>query len=1105
MSAHKATLMLAALCCSAVALLPATASAAPAPAWTLSVTPMPANFVPAANPKPEYFVIATNVGAAPTTAEAAVIEATLPEGLVPTKVTGVNSDLGASTKPECKIEGQKITCETTEAVGSDRRFEALIAVEVGAAEGTYDLQASVKGGGAKQAVSTTFPTRVQTDPLDFAFLPGSKAPLTEEDGSPTEFAGSHPFQQTVTFAFPTSNPGDGITNSGHPRNLSIELPHGMLGNPAASRVLCTEAQLVGSEGCPEDSQIGIVDITTLAGDVGNNAVSPSPLYNMVPPPGKVAEIATNVAAAGIFVHIFAGLRSEGDYGVRTTTPDMIAFGTQPIFGIQAQIWGNPSAEAHDAIRGVCLEVPDTCEEVTRGETAFLTAPGDCPVKPSLYELHADTWEEPAPLFQEHRAFYESADLAGNPVEIKECGALDFEPTIQARPTTNRTDSPSGLDFRLHQPQDTNVNSRSTAALKDVAVHFPVGLAVNPAQAAGLDVCTEAQVGFKEEVAGQPRFFEAPQSCPEASKLGTVEATSPVLVARNEDQEVEEDPESKKPILEPVHGSIYLAKPFANPFDSLVAVYLVIEDPRTGIVAKLAGEGDLNEGNGQISTYFKENPEAPIEDISVHLFGGARGALTTPPACKSYETQATLTPWSAPEGKDKQPVDSFQPTAAPNDGACPATEAQMPNAPKLSANTSRPSAGAFASLLFKLTREDGTQRLERIESTLPTGVSAKLAGLAQCSEGAIAKAKSREAVNQGAAELADPSCPVASEIGTVVAAAGSGPNPYYAQGHAYLAGPYKGAPLSAVTIVPAVAGPFDLGAVVARVALYLDSTTAQVRAASDPLPTILHGVPVDLRSVALRAERPDFTLNPTSCDEKSFAGTAVSSLGSPAPLFQRFQVGGCKSLSYKPKLKVNLFGPIHRGGHPRLRATFTAKPGEANTARISFALPKSEFIDQAHFRTICTRVQFAANHCPAGSVYGHMKATSPLVDYAVEGPIYLRSSSHKLPDVVAALRGPARQPVEVDLDGRVDSVNGGIRTIFEVVPDLPVTKAIVSLQGGKKGLFQNSTNICKGTHRATLKLNGQNGKVADSKPNLIAQCPKGKGKGAKGNGGAKHKR
>jgi hypothetical protein len=1102
MSARKATLIGAALCCSVAALLPAIASAAPVPAWTLSVTPMPANFVPAANPKPEYFVIATNIGAAPTTSEEAVIEATLPGELVPTKVSGVNSDLGSTTKPECKIEGQAITCKTTEAVGSGRRLMALIAVEVNAPEGTYDLQASVKGGGGGQ-VTTVFPTQVQTKPLAFDVLPGFKGPLTNEDGTPTKLAGSHPFQQTITFALPTSNPGDGITNSGHPRNLNIELPHGMLGNPAASKVLCTEAQLVGSEGCPEDSQVGIIDITTLAGEVGINAVSPSPLYNMVPPPGSVAEIATNVAAAGIFVHIFGEVRSESDYGIRTLTPDMIAFGTQPIFGAQAQIWGNPSAEAHDAIRGVCLEVDDVCDEVTRTETAFLTAPGDCPEKPSLYEIHTDTWEEPAPPFTEHRAFYESADLAGNPVETEKCGDLEFEPSFQARPTTNRADSPTGLDFQLHQPQDTAVDSRTTAASKDVAIHFPVGLAVNPAQAAGLDACSEAQIGFKEKVGGQPRFFEAPQSCPAASKLGTVQASSPILIARNEDHEVEEDAEGN-PVLEPLQGSIYLAKPFANPFGSLVAVYLVIEDPKTGIVAKLAGEGELNEANGQISTYFKENPEAPIEDISVHLFGGSRGALITPPTCKSYETTSTLTPWSAPEGKDAHPTDSFGPTAAPNGGGCPTTEAQMPNAPKLSADTTPPSAGAFATLRFKVSREDGSQRLERIESTLPTGVSAKLAGVGQCSEADIAKAKSREAVNQGAAELADPSCPAASRVGTVIASAGAGPNPYSTQGHAYLAGPYKGAPLSAVVIVPAVAGPFDLGSVVARVALYLDPTTGQVRAVSDPLPTILHGVPVDLRSTSLLVDRSNFTINPTSCDEKSFGGAAISSLGQAAPLFERFQVGGCKSLPYKPKLKVNLFGPINRGAHPRLRAVFSAKPGEANTARISFALPRSEFIDQAHFRTICTRVQFAANQCPAGSVYGQMKATSPLVDYAVEGPIYLRSSSHKLPDVVAALKGPASQPVEFDLDGRVDSVNGGIRTIFETVPDLPVTKAIVSMQGGKKGLFQNSTNICKGTHRATLKLNGQNGKTADSKPKIVAQCAK-KGKGGKGKGGAKHKR
>jgi hypothetical protein len=298
----------------------------------------------------------------------------------------------------------------------------------------------------------------------------------------------------------------------------------------------------------------------------------------------------------------------------------------------------------------------------------------------------------------------------------------------------------------------------------------------------------------------------------------------------------------------------------------------------------------------------------------------------------------------------------------------------------------------------------------------------------------------------------------------------------------------------VSIAPAVAGPFDLGAVVIQSALYLDPTTAQARIVSDPLPAILQGVPVDLRSVAVRANRPDFSLNPTSCAEKSFGGQVLSTLGSPAPLFERFQVGGCSSLPFRPKMKVNLYGPAHRGAHPRLKSVFTAGPGEANTAKVSFTLPRSEFIDQGHFRTICTRVQFAVAQCPAGSVYGHVIAYTPLLDYPLEGAAYLRSSNHKLPDLVIALRGPASQPIAIDAVGRVDSVRGGLRVRFEEVPDAPLSRLVVSTQGAKKGLFQNSTNICRGTHRATLKLDAQSGKVSDSQPKLVAQCGKGKGGG-----------
>jgi hypothetical protein len=1079
------------------ALLPASAQAA-TPAWSLALSPMPSNFAPAASPEPEYLAAATNIGGAPT-GSTSTMKLSLPPGFTPTAVQVTPPELN----PTCTIAGQEVKCATSEPIPAGELFLVQVKVAVSATEGeVLTTTASISGGGAAQEVKASSPTPVQAGPVPFDFLPGFNAPTTDEDGNALTLAGSHPYQQTVSFNLPTFEPGEELTNAGHPRDLWNELPRGLLGDPAASKVLCTEVQLTGQEGCPPASQVGLVDVTTAIGR-GNNGVGVSPLYNMVPPPGSVAELATDVAGGGIFAHIFAGVRSDSDYGIEAMTPDLLAFGTIPIFGVQAQIWGDPSAAAHDAVRE-CKATPGNCP-VTHGETALLTLPGDCPGHPLGFEALADSWEEPFPAFERREAFYEGADLVGNPVQTEDCGDLPFEPTIESHPTTNFTDSSSGLEFTLHQPQDVKLAQRSTAALRDAAIRFPAGLTVNPAQASGLGACTEAQVGFLgeveegEEEEGRLDFSKDPQSCPDSAKIGSLEAISPALVTRNEKHEVEEDVEGN-PVPEPLHGSVYLAKPFANPFGSLVAVYLVVEDEKTGIVAKLAGEGELDPKTGQITTYVEESPELPLEDFKVRIFGGARGAFITPPVCGKYTTESELVPWSAPEGEEAFPEASFQATQAPGGGPCPTTEAQMPNAPKLDAGTLNPTAGAYSPLIFKISREDGSQRLSRIESTLPRGVIAKLAGISTCSEADIAKARSREEPEKGALEQADPSCPANSQIGTVVGGAGAGPNPYYTTGHAYLAGPYKGAPVSIVAIVPAVAGPFDLGTVVSRIAVYIDPVTAEVRAVSDPLPTILDGVPLDLRSVALRADRPGFSLNPTSCAVKSFGGQAISTLGAAAPLSERFQVGGCKSLPYKPKMNVRLFGPIHRGGHPRLKAVLTAKPGEANTSKVSFAFPKSEFIDQAHFRTICTRVQFAANQCPAGSVYGNVKVTSPLVDYTLEGPAYLRSSTHKLPDLVVALHGPPSQPIEIDAAGQVDSVNGGLRVRFEEVPDAPVTKLIFNAQGAKKGLFQNSTNICKGTHRATLKLDAQSGKVSDSQPKLVPQCKGAKPKKAKGKGG-----
>jgi len=1095
-------LLACALCLGALAAAPAAAQADSA-AWQLTLTPIPAN--PAPGGEAEFFAVATNLGAQAAEGSTLGLSITLPAGIQPLSYQALNRDPAAGENPSCAIAATTVSCQTDEAVGSGRLLLLKVRAAVSAPEGHYEAGAAVSGGGGGEA-DAAIALAVQDEALPFGFLAGFSAPLSEADGSATTLAGAHPYQATIEFGFPTKKPGVVPTNSGHPRDVSVQLPRGLLGDPAANRVLCDEAHLVLDE-CPKGSQVGLAEITSLLTEE-MPTVFVSPLYDMVPPPGSPAVIGVDAANVGIFAHVFAKVRTASDYGVSADLSDILAFPGQPIFNVQSQLWGDPSSEAHDKIRDTCLEEAGDCgfKEGERSEVPFLTAPGNCSGSPLAFSARADSWEEPSPPFQEREARYRSADLAGDPVSLGGCGELEFKPTIEAQPTTDRADAPSGLDFDLRQPQQAPskdpLSGRATAILKDATISFPEGMSVNPSQAAGLDACTESQVGFAEEVsegeeAGALRFSEDPQSCPDASKIGSVEVASPLLVQRNEAHEAIYSAKGA-PLPEPLKGAVYLAKPYANPFGSLIALYIAVEDPKTGIVAKLAGEGQLDPTSGQIATRFAHNPELPIEDIHVHIFGGDRGALITPPACGAYAAGADLTPWSA-NAPTAHPEGPFSIDEGPGGGPCPASQ---PWAPGLLAGTLSPAAGKYSPLTFKLTRPDGSERLSRIEASLPAGLSAKLAGVAQCSEAEIAKARSREAPDQGAAEIADPSCPAASQVGSVEVAAGAGPNPYRTTGSVYLAGPYEGAPLSFAIITPAVAGPFDLGAVVVRTAVYLDPETAQARAVSDPVPQTVQGIPVDVRSVALHIERPSFSLNPTTCDEEAFTGAATSALGHIAPLFDRFQVGGCRSLPYKPKLSARLFGATHRGAHPRLRAIFTAKAGEANTARISFALPHSEFIDQAHFRTICTRVQFAAKACPKGSIYGHMKAISPLLGYPLQGPVYLRSSSHELPDVVAALHGPAWQPIELDLDGRVDSVHGGVRTIFQTVPDAPVTKAIVTMQGKRKGLFQNSTNICKGRHRATLKLNGQNAKTHDTRPLLKASCHKReKHKGGTGTTGA----
>jgi hypothetical protein len=397
--------------------------------------------------------------------------------------------------------------------------------------------------------------------------------------------------------------------------------------------------------------------------------------------------------------------------------------------------------------------------------------------------------------------------------------------------------------------------------------------------------------------------------------------------------------------------------------------------------------------------------------------------------------------------------------------------------------------------MRLTRRDGDQDLTKFAAKLPPGMVAKLAGTTQCPDAAIAAAKAKT----GLQEQANPSCPASSQIGRVLAGAGVGSVLTYVPGKVYLAGPYNGAPLSVIGIVPAVAGPFDVGVVATRQALRIDPRTAEVRvdeAASDPIPHILAGIPLKVRDIRVYVDKPEFTLNPTSCEPFAVGASlwggganVFSSLDdSPISLSDRFQAANCANLGFKPRLSLKLKGGTRRGAHPALTGTFRPREGDANLRNLVLRLPRSAFLDQAHIRTICTRVQFAANGgngggCPAGAIYGKAKAFSPLISDPLEGPVYLRSSNHNLPDFVAALHGI----IEVEAVARIDSKRGGIRATFEETPDAPLTKVIVNMQGGKRGLIVNSRNLCAAPSRANASFVGHNGRRHQAKPVVRADC------------------
>ncbi|HEU5253087.1 MAG TPA: hypothetical protein VFU16_07170 [Solirubrobacterales bacterium] len=918
------------------------------------------------------------------------------------------------------------------------------------------------------------------------------------DGSVATQAGSHPYALRTRIGWNLKSDPDGWKGQspdGMVRDLVVSLPAGFAGTTVdvprcATANFLELASKSGEEGipnCPDSSAVGTSETILHTG------VFHGPVFNLEPPPGVAVKLGYFVYTTPVIIEV--GVNQEPPYNVVSSLTKIPQ--TSPIYEGFLELWGFPASPAHDSERGHCFvsHEADSCAS-NAPDVPFFTLPTSC-TGPLGIGYATDSWENPGgvlgdgspdladPNWVSGEIFTQNNENPPGPQGLTGCTTLNFKPRITAQPTSRAAQSPTGLDFSLNVNDEGLLSppGRAQSTIRKAVVTLPEGFTTNPSLAEGLVTCSEA------DLARETVNASAGSGCPNASKIGTVEVESPLL-------------------KESVNGSLFIATPYENPFGSLLGLYMVIRNPLLGIVIKQPLKVENDPLTGQITTVADDLPQLPFSHFRLHFREGTRSPLASPPLCGEYQVPAVLTPWSG--AAPITSTDTFSIISGPDGGPCP-SGGTPPFRPGLLAGTINNAAGRYSPFYVHMTRKDGEQEITHFSIKLPPGVIGKLAGIPFCPDLAIAAAVARTGPHGGQEEIDNPSCPAASEIGRTLVGAGVGPSLAYAPGKVYLAGPYNGSQLSIAAITAAKVGPFDLGTVVVREALKVNPETAEVfvdATGSDPLPHIIKGIPVHLRDIRVYVDRPDFVLNPTSCARTSTASTVLGSGtdfaseadDSPVTVTSPFQAASCASLGFKPRLSISLKGGTKRGKNPALTAVVRPRPGDANIGHARVTLPRSEFLEQGHIKTICTRVQFNAGvgngeQCPAASVYGRARAVTPLLDEPLSGPVFLRSSNHPLPDLVAALHSGR---IEVALVGRIDSATKGrakglIRTTFDAVPDAPVTKFTLKMFGGKKSLLVNSTNLCRRTHKAIAEFTGQNGRPYDFNPPVKAKC---KGKGGK---------
>jgi hypothetical protein len=923
---------------------------------------------------------------------------------------------------------------------------------------------------------------------DFGVV-GFDGSVVNRDGSPDTLAGSHPYQASATISFSQHLDSAGFpTIDENPKDIRVDLPPGFVGD-ATAVPQCKEQQfLAGGEPahlgitlCPLDAQVGVLTLhNTIGGDLT------VPIFNMVDPVGEPAQFGAYVLGGPVFID--ANVRRGGDYGVTVSSTDVS--GLVSFTGITQTFWGVPADPSHDALRGAFCEsgLPSGCR--FGGNAAgvppkpFLTNPTSC-AGPQTTTLTTDSWQHPGATNPDgsanladpnwKTATFVTHDNAGNPVGVEGCSRVPFTPQVTVAPTTDLAAAPTGLDVNIdfHDEGLTNPTGTAQSELKKAVVTLPAGMTINPSAGVGLGACTPTQYAA-ETVDSSPGA-----GCPNDSKLGDVSIHTPLLAT-------------------PVNGSLFIAQPddpatptpgAENPFDSLVAIYIVAKDPNTGILIKLAGKVTPDPVTGQLTATFDNNPQLPFDHFNFHFREGQRSPLITPPTCGTYTTQAELTPWSDPTNALTL-MPPFAITNGFDGGACPAGGA--PFTPQIQSGTQNNNAGSYSTFYLRLTRTDGEQEISGFSTNLPPGLTGNLTGIPFCPEAAIAAARAKT----GGEEEANPSCPAASQVGHTLVGTGVGGVLAYVPGKIYLAGPFHGAPFSLVSVTWAKVGPFDLGTVVLRFGLNIDPYTAQVSVSpttSEPIPHIIQGIVTHVRDIRVYIDRQNFTLNPTSCNPVAIGSTLTANEGGGATITSPFQAASCANLKFAPKFAVSTSGKTSRTKGASLSVKLRYPQGPegtyANIARVKVDLPKQLPSRLTTLQKACTAAQFNTNPagCPAASFIGHARAVTPLIPVPLEGPaIFVSHGGEAFPSLIMVLQGYG---VTIDFVGTTFISKAGITSsTFKTVPDQPVGSFELTLPEGPFSALAANGNLCASKLAMPTEFLAQNGAVIhQSTPISVSGC------------------